>query len=189
MWSSQHPCFSSLPSSRTRASTMPAPVPCLSPGHLCLGAPLTCSPCPGAPTLSSSPPASPGWWVGGYPHFMDEDVKPLCFPHPPSPGPRAAGSVPDCYNHFPALNYPELPSHSSDTNYCKREGLMLALALLSWCWGGTLWPESAIIPSLHPCPHWPVISSHEPIPWKTRLAQTQHITAAKREVKSGTENP
>lgn len=46
--------------------------------------------------------------------------------------------------------------------------------------GGTLWPESPTpCPSLHPYPHWAAISSHEPIPWKTRLAQTQHITAAK----------
>lgn len=190
--SSHHPCFLQPPLQQDQgqhcASTCALPLPqtllFCTPDLLPLP---WCSSC----SLLSSPPASSGERVEGFPHFMDEDMKPLCFPHPsPSPGPRAAGSVPNCSNHFPALNYPELPSHSSAANYCKRERLMLALSPLSGCWGGTLWPESPIpCPSLHPCPHWAAISSHEPIPWKTRLAQTQHIAAAKREVKIRNRKP
>lgn len=188
IYSSQHLCFLQPPLQQDQGQHLcPASLP------LCLCAPLPCSPCPGAPAapLPSSPPASPGGWMGGFPQFMDEDMKTLCFPHPsPSPGPRAAGSVPDCYNHFPALNYPGLPSYSSATNYCKREGWMLALAPFLWCWGEPCGlshppPTPASIPT-HTGQRFPAMSR---FPGKHVWLRLSTSLQPSEKSKSGTENP
>lgn len=127
----QHPCLASFPMGLAAltqglvqgALTHPQPAP------PSLGLQLSLCPHPHPPSLCRR----------DHLPFMGRGEAFVSYPPPPSSPSQDPELLAQCprlsCSHFPALNYPALPHHSSATNYFKREGPMLALALLSrGCW-------------------------------------------------------